>query len=162
MPTPDFERLVAEHAQSLYGFLAYRPGDPVSAEAVLTETLARAAPRFSKRGAGGATTWLLTLALSTLRERRTGSNRFGPERQTTAELLPDGPGWIRIDDTLLRALDALDEDEREVIALRYGADLPPAAIANVTRSRLPRVQQQLYSGLRKMQAVLARDHVQAP
>ncbi len=37
MRTSDFDRLYAEHAASLFSFLAYRTGDEVEAEDVLSE-----------------------------------------------------------------------------------------------------------------------------
>ena len=37
-----FERLYAEHAQALFGFLSYRTGDRVLAEDLLADTFERA------------------------------------------------------------------------------------------------------------------------
>ncbi len=43
MQEKDFERLFADHAQALYGFLVYRVGDPTAAEDLLGDTFERVA-----------------------------------------------------------------------------------------------------------------------
>ncbi len=66
----DFERLYEEHAQSLYGFLAYRTGDTALAEDLLADTFERAIrarARFDRRKASEKT-WLYAIALNLLRD----------------------------------------------------------------------------------------------
>ncbi|MBA3328572.1 MAG: RNA polymerase, partial [Solirubrobacterales bacterium] len=61
----DFERLYAEHAQPLFGFLAYRTGDRALAEDLLADTFEaayRARRRFDRRKASERT-WLYAIAL---------------------------------------------------------------------------------------------------
>src|SRR5919107_5496712 len=75
MRRDDFERLYEEHAQPLYGFLAYRTGDSALAEDLLADTFERALRarrRFDPRRAGEKT-WLYAIALNLLRDgvRRT-------------------------------------------------------------------------------------------
>ena len=53
-------------------------------------------------------------------------------------------------DELSRALAALSEEEREVVALRYGADLTAPEIAKLMGEKLTTVEGRLYRALRKL------------
>src|SRR4051812_34671555 len=84
MREADFERLYAEHAQALFGFLVYRTGDRALAEDVVADTFERALRarrRFDPRK-GSEKTWLYTIALNRLRDqgRRTGAEGRAVER----------------------------------------------------------------------------------
>jgi RNA polymerase sigma-70 factor (ECF subfamily) len=57
-------------------------------------------------------------------------------------------------DELSRALATLSEPEREVLSLRFGADLTVPQIAKVTGEPLTTVEGRLYRGLRRMRALL--------
>ena len=70
MRREDFERLYEEHAQPLFGFLAYRTGDRPLAEDLLADTFERALKarnRFDRRKASEKT-WLYAIALNLLRD----------------------------------------------------------------------------------------------
>ena len=70
MDGKDFEALYEEHARSLYGFLAYRTGNPALAEDLLADTFERAltARRPFDVRKGEAKTWLYSIALNLLRD----------------------------------------------------------------------------------------------
>ena len=53
-------------------------------------------------------------------------------------------------DLLARGLEGLNDDEREAIALRYGADLTVPEIAKLTGQKLTTVEGRVYSALRKL------------
>ena len=66
----DFDRLYAEHAESLLSFLALRTGDRALAEDVFADTFERV---LRKRGTfdrrrGSEKAWLYTIALNLLRD----------------------------------------------------------------------------------------------
>src|SRR5438552_11700241 len=88
-----FERLYAEHAQALFGFLSYRTGDRVLAEDLLADTFERALRarrRFDRRKASEKT-WLYAIALNCLRDharRRASEGR-------ALESIASGPGVRR-------------------------------------------------------------------
>ena len=155
-----FERLYAEHAQGLFGFLAYRTGDRALAEALLADTferVLRARRRFDPRG-GSEKTWLYSIALNLLRDsaRRAQSERRAIERvadPVPAEPMPEEGVADR--DELARALPALSDEEREAIALRYGADLTVPEIAKLTGEKLTTVEGRVYRALRKLRDELA-------
>src|SRR5271156_167313 len=124
-----FERLYAENAQALFGFLTYRTGDRALAEDLLADTFERALRahrRFDPRKAREKT-WLYAIALNCLRDharRRTTEGRAleriasGPSVRSTGDM-----DAIADRDLISRNLAALSEEEREAIALRFGADL---------------------------------------
>jgi RNA polymerase sigma-70 factor, ECF subfamily len=55
---------------------------------------------------------------------------------------------------LQRALAELSEEERESVALRYGADLTVPEIAKLTGERLTTVEGRVYRALRKLRDLL--------
>lgn len=163
MAAPDLERLFAEHAQPLFGFLAYRVGDPTVAEDLLGETFERAV-RSRKRfdaSKGSEKTWLYAIALNCLRDhlRRATAERGALERSRgTALQSQDEPfEHYQYRDELFRGLDTLDAGEREVLALRFGADLRLQDIASATGLPQTTVRGRLYGGMRKLREALEHD-----
>jgi RNA polymerase sigma factor (sigma-70 family) len=155
MRTEDFERLFEEHAEPLLGFLVYRTGSRPVAEDVLADTFERALRarrRFDPRKASEKT-WLYSIALNLLRDnaRRQVAEARAVERvvpvpageQTTVEAVAER-------DSVKRALGHLSDEERETVALRYGADLTVPEIAKLTGEKLTTVEGRVYRALRKL------------
>ncbi len=161
MRTSDFERLYAEHAASLFSFLAYRTGDRVEAEDVLSETFERALlarSRFDRRRASEKT-WLYSIALNLLRDRirRRGAEARAVERTGVAASdasAPSGLEGVEDRDWLQRALTTLSDEEREAVALRFGAGLSVPEMAKATGERLTTVEGRVYRALRKLREEL--------
>jgi RNA polymerase sigma-70 factor (ECF subfamily) len=159
MRDADFERLYSAHAERLYSFLAYRTGDPVLAEDLLADTFERVlrARRGFDRRRASERTWLYTIALNLLRDRarRAGAEARALERGSD----PPAPSGVHEQvaerDALRRALDALSDEERETIALRFGADLSLREIAGVLGEPDTTVQGRLYRALRKLRTDLS-------
>jgi RNA polymerase sigma factor (sigma-70 family) len=160
MRDEEFERLYAEHAESLFGFLVYRTADRALAEDVLADTferVLRARRRFDPRR-GSEKTWLYTIALNRLRDRgrRSAAEERALERFSAGSALDAGPSTGLEDrNELGRALEVLSEEEREAIALRYGADLTVPEIAKLTGERLTTVEGRVYRALRKLRDELS-------
>lgn len=161
MRSEAFERLYAEHAQPLLAFLVYRTGDRALAEDLVADTferVLRARRRFDPRKASEKT-WLYAIALNCLRDH---GRRTAAESRALARAGPPGEGddpdagLARVEerDALQRALGALSEEEREAIALRYGADLTLPEIARLTEERLTTVEGRVYRALRKLRGEL--------
>ncbi len=155
-----FDRQYAEHAQSLLGFIAYRTGNRSVAEDLLADTFERALRsrrRFDPRK-GAEKTWLYTIALNLTRDhaRRAGAEQRALERVGAAPAAESGAELAAVEqrDAVMRALDVLSDDEREVVALRYGADLPMREIARATGERVTTVEARVYRSLRKLRATL--------
>ena len=162
MRAEQFERLYEEHAQSLFGFLVYRTGDRTLAEDLLAdafEKVLRARRPFDPRKATEKT-WLYAIALNCLRDH--GRRSAARERAMERTLVPVGDDSRLLErvehrDDLGRALETLSEEEREAIALRYGADLTVPEIAKLTKEKLTTVEGRVYRALRKL-----RDELDAP
>jgi RNA polymerase sigma-70 factor (ECF subfamily) len=159
----DFDRLYAEHAAAMYAFLAYRTGDDALAQHLLADTFERALRargRFDPRRASEKT-WLYAIALNLLRDhvRRAGAERRAVERlagevRTGATGVPAPDADAAQRDELRAALATLTEEEREAIALRYGAGLTAKEIARVTGEKATTAEGRVYRALRKLRAAL--------
>jgi RNA polymerase sigma-70 factor (ECF subfamily) len=113
-----------ELIRRVYAYAAYRIGEGPDAEDVTSATFERALRYRSTfdPGRGEPLSWLLGIA-----RREIGTYFAARPVHLEAELEPAAPNDLadvapaRLD--LIAALRALDEAERELVALRYGADL---------------------------------------
>ena len=154
-----FERLYEEHAGPLLAFLTYRTGSRPVAEDVLADTFERvltARRRFDPRK-GSEKTWLYTIALNCLRDhvRRQAIEQRAVERVGVPAGDAHG-GFDAVDDreAVGRAMGALSDEERDAIALRYGADLTVPEIAKLLGEKLTTVEGRVYRALRKLREEL--------
>jgi RNA polymerase sigma factor (sigma-70 family) len=160
MREDEFERLYEEHASSLFAFLVYRTGERALAEDVLADTferVLRARRRFDRRR-GSAKGWLYTIALNRLRDhqRRAAAERRALERSPSPDEDDAGRADLAVErrDAITRGLEILSDEERETVALRFGADLTLPEIAKLTGQRLTTVEGRLYRALRKLRSEL--------
>jgi RNA polymerase sigma-70 factor (ECF subfamily) len=163
MREADFERLYAEHAQRLFGFLVYRTGDRALAEDLVADTFEaafRARSRFDRRRASERT-WLYTIALNLLRDqgRRRSAQARAYERSTAAGDGLDDPSLRELErvverERIMRSLAVLSEQERECVALRFGSDLSLKEIAAALCEPVTTVEGRLYRALRKLRDAL--------
>jgi RNA polymerase sigma factor (sigma-70 family) len=157
MDEAGFERLYAAHAERLFAFLVYRTGDRALAEDLVADTFVRAmrARRRFDRSRGAETTWLYTIALNLLRDhgRRRAAESRALERHGQPNPAPP-PEIVEQGSDLQRALARLSVEEREAVALRFGADLTVPEIAKLRKERLTTVEGRVYRALRKL-----RDHL---
>ena len=159
MRDAEFERLYAEHAQGLFGFLAYRTGDRILAEDLVADTferVLRARRRFDPRK-GREKAWVYAIAMNLLRDaarRRQTEERAlekvgaGAEAASPHEALDER-------DALNRAMERLSAEERDVVALRFGGDLTVPEIAKAIDEPLTTCEGRLYRALRKLNAELS-------
>jgi RNA polymerase sigma-70 factor (ECF subfamily) len=157
MRDDDFERLYAAEAAGLFSFLAYRTGDRALAEDLLAdafERALRARARFDRRR-GSEKTWLYAIALNLLRDhaRRMAAEGRALER-VPEEPAPDPFAGVEARDELGRALGVLSAEEREAIALRFGAELTVPEMAEVLGEPLTTVEGRVYRALRKLREAL--------
>jgi len=142
----------------VYAYVAYRIGDGPDAEDVVSATLERA---LRYRGSynpklGEPIAWLLGIAKRSLRDY------YEQHADLVAEL-PDIADDVLLEDAALEritvrsAVARLSERDRELIALRYGADLSTRSIAKLTRSSPNAVDVALHRALARLRSELERD-----
>src|SRR5688572_16129247 len=158
MRDADFDRLYRREAQGLYSFLAYRTGDRALAEDLLADTFEKAlrGRRGFDRRKASEKTWLYTIALNTLRDhaRRQAAEGRAVERTGPASAHETADPFSDVEhrDEVARALGVLSAEEREAIALRFGADMTVPEIAKVLGLGLTTVEGRVYRALRKLRA----------
>jgi RNA polymerase sigma-70 factor, ECF subfamily len=129
-------RLYALHVGRV--FRAVRPlcGSEAEAEDVTHDTFVDALthlPRFSPRPDARFVGWLLTLALNRARKRRARAGRaekLPPEVLRPQHSAVDEGSSVR-KQLLLKALGELPERDRQILSLRYGAELTADEVAKV-------------------------------
>ncbi len=143
-------------APGLFAFLTYRTGDRALAQDLLAdafERVLRARGRYDRRR-GSQKTWLYAVALNVLRDhaRRDAAHARATERLVP---VPAAEPDARLEaigdrDALSRALATLSDEEREAVALRFGADLTVPEMAAALGEKLTTVEGRVYRALRKL------------
>ncbi len=137
--TMDWDALYTEHVGRVFNFFRYRVGDSATAEDLTATTFEKA---WSRRGqfrgdVAGFTGWLYAIARNVAHDyfRKSPSLvTLDSVGQTAAPgNLADQIEQARTFATLVAALQKLPERERDLIALKYGADLTNREIARQLR-----------------------------
>jgi RNA polymerase sigma factor (sigma-70 family) len=155
MRDADFESLYAREAQGLFAFLAYRTGDRSLAEDLLADTFERAlrSRRRYDAARGSQRTWLYAIAMNLLRDHARRVAAEGRAVERVGHVVPSGGeelASVERRDELQRALATLADEEREAIALRFGAELTVPEIAQLLGQPLTTVEGRVYRALRKL------------
>ena len=148
-----FDRLYTEHAAGLLAFLTYQTGDRALAEDIVADTFERVlTARSGWRGQSGEKTWLYAIAMNRLRDlaRRRGAESRSLERVAAARVDARELDSVADRDLVQRAMQMLSEDERAVVALRFGAELSLREIAELLEERQTTIEGRLYRGLRRL------------
>src|SRR3954447_13178060 len=140
-------RLFDEHVWDVYGFVAYRVGNRAEAEDLTQQTFERALRAWRRFDPTRAQprTWLLAIARNLLvdhyRRDRSKLHRHLGEGGISEEQLPTEEGLESAEPSpaVAAALDTLSQRDREVVALRFGADLRGPEIAELLDLRLANV-----------------------
>jgi RNA polymerase sigma-70 factor, ECF subfamily len=147
----DFERQFAARFRRAYGVAFVIVGDREDARDIAAETLARLHVHWAKVSEF-ATPWVVrvagNLALDRVRKRQRQRQRT---RYSRVEPVP-GPDPQRID--LQRALLALPKRQRDVVILRYIADLPEAEVAGALGCSVGTVKTHASRGLGALRIAL--------
>jgi RNA polymerase sigma factor (sigma-70 family) len=160
MRAEDFEQLYADEAPRLFAFLVYRTGDRALAEDLLADAFERALrgrKRYDPRR-GAARTWLYSIALNLLRDHARRAAAEGRALEQVAAGVGGGGdplGAIDERDAVQRALGELATEEREAVALRFGAELSVPEIARVLGVPLTTAEGRVYRALRKLRPHLS-------
>ena len=143
--------------ERVYGYVAYRIGDGPDAEDVTGETFERALryrDSFDPRR-GDPASWLIGIARRVIVDASL-------RRELVTDVLPEGAGEGHEDEALRRlelrtAVSGLDERDRELVALRFGADLTAKQIGELLELRTNAVEVALHRALGRL-----RRHFEPP
>lgn len=146
----------------LYSYVAYRIGDGPDAEDVTSEVFARA---VRSRGTydhrrGAPITWLTAIARSALSDH---AQRQAPipvvPPDDTADPQPDIAAEVAERVDLRDAVERLAARDRELIAMRYGADLTVRQIADLLEMTTTAVETALSRALARLRDSVDRTPV---
>ena len=138
----------------VYAYVAYRVGDGPDAEDLTSETFERAL-RYRKSydsSKGEPIAWLIGIA------RRCVEGRPPPLEHAAEQV--DAPDHRDLEDEALRritlsgAVGRLEERDRELIALRYGADLTARQIAELQGAKTNAIEVALHRALGRLRTQL--------
>jgi RNA polymerase sigma factor (sigma-70 family) len=153
-----------DNVEAVYAFFAYSLS-PAVAEDLTSSTFERVVRAWSRYDPdrGSVRTWILAVA------RNIQTDHYRRQKHRNAVSVDEHPALLDLlvdeDDPLdraargdtLRALIAeLGEREREIVALRYGADLAAADVARLTGQSEANVHQITSRSLRRLRAALER------
>jgi RNA polymerase sigma-70 factor (ECF subfamily) len=153
----DFERLYRAEWDSVVNYLRYRSGsdeaDDMAAEVFTRAWIARDQYDASR---GTAAAWLWGIA------RNAGSRRRRTEVASNA-LPPNTPADTDVQEDAIRAalfapiasaLNALDPDDREILALRFGAGHTNRAIGDLLRIEEGTAAVRVHRAIKRLRALL--------
>jgi RNA polymerase sigma factor (sigma-70 family) len=147
-----------EAVRRVYAYASYRLGDGPEAEDVTSATIERALRYRSSYDAhkGSPAAWLVGIA------RRTIDEHYRRQALAeTVETVPERAGDPFEDRSVERlsmvaAVGRLDPRERELVALRYGADLTARQIADLLGQRTNTVEVALHRALTRLRELVER------
>jgi RNA polymerase sigma factor (sigma-70 family) len=140
----------------VYAYVAYRLGDGPEAEDVTSEVFERAMRYRASydESRGRPLPWLLGIARRCVEDARVARPTVeGPEP-------PEMPSAENVDRnvvdrlSLAQAIDALDDRARDLIALRYGADLTARQIGEILGLTTNAVEVALHRALKRLRGEL--------
>lgn len=154
-----------EAIRRLYAYVSYRIGPGPDAEDVVSTTIERALHYRSTYDPrrGTPTAWLTGIASRCIANHLSGRTRHdlygldAPEGYAD-ELAAQTP----VSADLARSLASLDNRDRELVALRYGADLSTKEIARVLAMRPGAVDVALHRTLARLRGLLDRPGMAEP
>ena len=158
-----FGELYSLYAQPVFRYLYSRMGNVPEAEDATAQTFLAALERFSKyRHDGYFASWLFSIA------RNKAMDYFRQQRKQTsldeAELIPAEANLLQqvIKTERMAALSkligTLPEDERELIRLRYVAELSFAEIGHLLLQKEDTVKKSLYRLLARLKTQADKEH----
>ena len=157
----DFGAAYDQQVGKVYGYLAYRVESREVAEDLTQQTFERALAAWERFDPSRAplSVWLMTIARNLLtdhyRARRAAREQpldGIPEDRLGSEQADE---QLELDPAIAAALAKLSPRDREILALRFGADMTGAEIASALELSLASVQQALSRALRRLRAELA-------
>jgi len=141
----------------VYAYAAYRLGDGPEAEDITSETFERAL-RYKKsydQRKGEPVAWLLGIAKRCI-DGGWSTTEYATEDVDAVDSSDLEEETIRRL-TVARAVATLDERDRELVALRYGADLTARQIAELLGVRTNAIEVALHRALARLRGILGEE-----
>ena len=136
---PDWDEVYTEQLPRVLNFFRYRLGHAAEAEDLTARTFEKAwrARHRYRRDLAGFSTWLLTIARNVAIDHLRARQRYEPLEVAAAlpsrDETPEQQAVQHSEAQRLAALLAtLDPRQRDLIAMKYGADMTNRAIAHAT------------------------------
>lgn len=150
------------YTPKLYGYLYNTLRDDDLADDILQRTWVRSIERIAQFHDRGVTfgAWLFAIARNECRQHWRSSMREVPLDQEIHDT-PDPRANHGVTDALMvdAALNALSGDDRELLRLRFIADLPVADIARMFGKSSVAIRVRLHRALRRARITLETNHV---
>ncbi len=149
-----------ELIRRVYAYCAYRLGDGPDAEDATSDAFERAL-RYRKTydpKKGTPAAWMMGIARRSVDDVRTARPLVTDTEPQ--EAAPQIDSALKLD--MAAAVSTLDQRDRELIALRYGADLKASEIANLLELKTNAVEVALHRALARLRAELERKGVESP
>lgn len=134
----DWDAVYADRLPAVYNYFRYRVGDGAMAEDLTSITFEKAwrGRRGYRRDLAGFATWMMAIARNVATDHFRAERRHAPLEaalDVTTGVTPEDLAEQRSNlERLGRLLKTLPDRDRELIALKYGAELTNRAIASMT------------------------------
>ena len=149
-------RMMTEHGDMLVRLAYLCLGDAALAEDAVQEAFFKAYRRLdSFRGDSTERTWLSSIVINTCKDmRRSSFMRYFQRTVPIENAERHGREQVWRDDSVLQAVLALPEMDRQVIMLRYYQELPVSKVARIVGASESAVASRLMRAKEKLRAAL--------
>jgi len=160
-----FSEIYNQYWPKIYKYTLYRVGDINVAEDLVSEVFEKVFVKFNtyNPGKGKLSTWLFTIAnnsiINYLRKNSRHAETINFEAVESKYRLEDLIIDQELKGLLLKAIMCLDDRQRNIIALKFGARLTNRQIARVMNITESNVGTILYRSLKKLKDILKEQGV---
>jgi RNA polymerase sigma-70 factor, ECF subfamily len=165
----DFSQFYEQWFDRVYGYARHRTGSATKADEIAADTFTRALKSWERfdAGKGDRQTWLFSIAFRAVADHYRGLSRSGPSLETLPEPLERAPSPAEALERsqelarLTEALTGLEDQAREIVALKFFGRMTNRAIAGVLGLTESNVAVILFRSVRKMRKsfpVVEADH----
>jgi len=160
-----YSEVYNKYFPKLYKYTLYRVGDINTAEDLVSEVFEKMLVKFNtyNPGKGKFSTWLFTIANNVIINYFRKNNRYTEpsdfEKVEAKYRLEDLIIDRELKELLLKAIMYLDDRQRNIIALKFGACLTNRQIARVMNITDSNVGTILYRSLKKLKDILKEQGV---
>jgi len=158
-------RVYEEYYPKLYKYTLYRVGNHSIAEDLVSDAFEKALTRYNTYNPEKAklSTWLFAIVNNTIINYHKKQQHYSPslelENMESKYRLEDLVIELELKEILLKSLMALDERQRNIVALKFGAGLTNREIAQITELTESNVGTILYRALRRLRDIIKQDAV---